>query len=84
MIPVGAYTVFPIPAKGKWIIAVNKNVTSGAAYDEKQDVVRGPVETDEVSKSGDALEVAFMHVGSKCTLQIYFGKTAAFAEFTAH
>jgi len=41
------------------------------------------METDEVSQSGNSLEVAFMHVGEKCTLQIYFGKSAAFAEFTA-
>jgi hypothetical protein len=26
-IPVGAYTVYPIPAKDKWTLAVNKNVT---------------------------------------------------------
>jgi len=41
------------------------------------------METDEVSQSGNSLEVAFMHVGEKCTLQIYFGKSATFAEFTA-
>ena len=37
-IPLGAYTVYPIPAKDKWSLVVNKNVTSGAAYDEKQDL----------------------------------------------
>jgi hypothetical protein len=82
-IPVGAYTVYPIPAKGKWTLAVNKNVTPGAAYDEKQDIAKAAVETDQVTQAGDALEVAFMHVGFKCTLQIYFGKSASFAEFTA-
>ncbi len=82
-IPVGAYTVYPIPARGKWTLAVNKNVAQGAGYDEKQDIARASIETDEVSQSGTALEVAFMHVGFKCTLQIYFGKSAAFAEFTA-
>jgi hypothetical protein len=34
-IPVGAYTVYPIPAKDKWTLVVNKNVTPGSAYDEK-------------------------------------------------
>ncbi len=82
-IPVGAYTVYPIPGKGKWTLAVNKNVTPGAAYDEKQDIAKAAVETDQVNQAGDALEVAFMHVGFKCTLQIYFGKSASFAEFTA-
>jgi hypothetical protein len=82
-IPVGAYTVYPIPARDKWTLAVNKNVAAGAAYDEKQDVARTSMETDSVSQPADALEVAFAHVGSRCTLRIYFGKTATFADFTA-
>jgi len=81
-IPIGAYTVYPIPAK-EWTLIVNKNVTPGAAYDEKQDVARSQMETDQVSTPSDALEVAFAHVGEKCTLRIYFGKTATFATFTA-
>jgi hypothetical protein len=82
-IPVGAYTVYPIPARDKWSLAVNRNVTVGSAYDEKQDVVRAPMETDEVSKPAETLEVAFAHVGDKCTLRIYFGKSASFAVFAA-
>jgi hypothetical protein len=80
---VGAYTVYPIPGKDKWTLVVNKNVTAGAGYDEKQDIARVPMETDSVSQASDALEVAFAHVGPKCTLRIYFGKTATFADFTA-
>jgi hypothetical protein len=82
-IPIGAYTVYPIPARDKWTVVVNKNVTAGAAYDEKQDIARAPMETDSVNQPSDALEVAFAHVGSRCTLRIYFGKTACFADFTA-
>jgi hypothetical protein len=82
-IPVGAYTIYPIPAKDKWTLAVNKNVTPGAAYDEKQNIARAAIETDQVSQSADALEVAFAHVGEKCTLRIYIGKSASFAAFTA-
>ena len=81
-IPIGAYTVYPIPDK-KWTLVVNKNVAPGAAYDEKQDLARTQMETDQVSQPSDALEVAFAHVGEKCTLRIYFGKTASFAPFTA-
>jgi hypothetical protein len=82
-IPVGAYTVYPIPAKDKWTLAINKNVTAGAPYDEKQDIARAPIETDQVSQPSSELEVAFAHVGEKCTLRIYFGKSASFAPFTA-
>jgi Protein of unknown function (DUF2911) len=82
-IPVGAYTVYPIPGKDKWSLAVNKNVTNGAAYDEKQDIARSSIETVPVPQPAEALEVAFAHVGVRCTLRIYFGKIATFADFTA-
>jgi hypothetical protein len=83
MIPIGAYTVYPIPARDHWTLAVNKNVTPGAGYDEKQDLARAPMETAQVAQPSDTLEVAFAHVGARCTLRIYIGKTASFAEFTA-
>jgi hypothetical protein len=82
-IPIGAYSVYPIPAKDHWTLVVNKNVTPGAAYDDKQDIARTPMETAQVAQPSDALEVAFAHVGARCTLRIYIGKTASFADFTA-
>ena len=83
MIPIGAYTLYPIPAKDHWTLVVNKNVTPGVAYDEKQDIARAQMETAQVAQPSDALEVAFAHVGARCTLRIYIGKTASFADFTA-
>ena len=83
MIPIGAYTVYPIPGKDHWTLAVNKNVSTGAIYDEKQDLARAPMETAQIPQPSDALEVAFAHLGPRCTLRIYFGKSASFADFTA-
>ncbi len=83
VIPIGAYTIYPIPARDHWTLAVNKNVTPGAAYDDKQDIARTPMETVQVTQANDALEVAFAHVGARCTLRIYIGKTASFADFNA-
>jgi len=83
LIPVGAYTVYPIPARGNWTIVVNKNVTAGSAYDDKQDIARAQMESAQVDQASDTLEVAFAHVGARCTLRIYVGKTASFADFTA-
>jgi hypothetical protein len=82
-IPIGAFTVYPIPAKDKWTLVVNKNVTAGAPYDEKQDLARATMETDQVPQAADTLEIAFAHVGPRCTLRIYFGKAASFADFIA-
>jgi len=83
VIPIGAYTLYPIPARGNWTLVVNKNVTPGAAYDEKQDIARAPMETAQVDQASEALEVAFAHVGARCTLRIYIGKAASFGDFTA-
>ena len=82
-IAVGAYTVYPIPAKDKWSIVVNKNVAAHSGYDEKQDIAHATMETDQVPQATDTLEVAFAHVGARCTLRIYYGKTAAFVDFMA-
>jgi DUF2911 family protein len=81
LIPIGAYTLYPIPARGNWTLTVNKNVTSGAAYDDKQDIAHAQVETVQVEQASDTLEVAFAHYGNRCTLRIYIGKTASFADF---
>lgn len=83
VIPVGAYSLYPIPAKDHWTVVVNKNVTPGAAYDEKQDIARAAMETAQVEQPSDGLEMAFAHVGARCTLRIYMGKAASFADFTA-
>jgi hypothetical protein len=82
-IPIGAYAVYVIPAKDHWTLVVSKNVTPGAAYDQKDDIARSAMETAQVDEPSQALEVAFAHVGMRCTLRIYMGKTASFADFTA-
>lgn len=82
-IPVGAYTIYPVPARGNWSIVVNKNVTPGATYDEKQEVARAQMETAQVETASEQLEVAFAHVGNRCSLRVYIGKTASFVDFNA-
>ena len=82
LIPTGAYTVYVIPNKKDWTLIVNKNVTAGAPYDEKQDVARAPMELGEVDSPPKQLEASFAHVSPKvCSIRLYYGKTGAFAEF---
>jgi hypothetical protein len=81
-IPVGAYSVYIIPNRKDWTLIVNKNVTPGAAYDQAQDVARGPMELGEVDSPAGQLQVSFAHVGPKqCSIRLYYGKVGAFAEF---
>lgn len=81
-IPVGAYSLYPFPGRDKWTLAINKNVTTGATYDEKQDIARASMDTAQASQPPDTLDVAFAHVGTRCSLRIYFGKSASFVDFT--
>jgi len=81
-IPVGAYSVYVIPNRKDWTLIVNKNVTPGAAYDQAQDVARGPMELGEVDSPPGQLQVSFAHTAPKtCSIRLYYGKVGAFAEF---
>jgi Protein of unknown function (DUF2911) len=81
-IPAGAYSVYVIPNKKEWTLIVNKSVTPGAVYDEKQDVARSPMELGEVDSPPKQLQASFAHVAPKqCSIRMYYGKVGAFAEF---
>ena len=81
-IPIGAYSVYPIPGKDKWALAVNKNVTPGSPYDEKQDLVRAPMEIGGVNAPPKRLQASFAHVAPKqCSIRLYYETTGAFVEF---
>lgn len=81
-IPIGAYSVYIIANRKEWTLIVNKNVTPGAAYDQTQDVARGPMELGEVDSPAGQLQVSFAHVAPKqCSIRLYYGKVGAFADF---
>jgi hypothetical protein len=82
-IPSGAYSLYVIPGKKDWTLIVNKNVTAGAPYDEKQNLARAPMELGEVESPPKQLQASFAHVAPKvCSIRLYYGKTGAFAEFS--
>lgn len=81
-IPTGAYNVYVIPNKKDWTLIVNKNVTVGAPYDEKDDVARSPMELGEVDSPPKQLQASFAHTSAKvCSIRLYYGKIGAFADF---
>lgn len=81
-IPVGAYSLYFIPNRKEWTLIVNKNVNPGAAYDQAQDVARGPMELGEVDSPPGQIQVSFAHMGPKqCNVRLYYGKVGAFTEF---
>jgi hypothetical protein len=81
VIPTAAYSIYLLPGKEIWTLIVNKNVTAGSPYDEKQDLLRFPMQGGQLSKA-EKFHVAFAHVAPKqCNMRIYHGKRASWAEF---
>ena len=82
-IPIGAFSMYTIPGKQTWTLIVNKNVTPGAQYDEKDDLARATMETGQLSDAENSFSVVFGHIGPKlCSIRFYAGKVGAWAEFT--
>lgn len=80
-VPAGAYSVYVIPNKKEWTLIVNKNVNAMAAYDEKQDVARAPMDLGEVESPPKQLQVSFAHTSAKvCSIRLYYEKIGAFAD----
>jgi hypothetical protein len=78
----GAYSMYVIPNRKEWTLMVNRNVTPGAAYDEKQDIARSPMELGEIDSPPKQLQVSFAHSARKqCSIRLYYGKVGAFTDF---
>jgi len=79
---VGAYSMYVIPNKKDWTLIVSKNVTSPKTYDEKQDLVRAPMEMGAVSSPPKRLQASFAHVAPRqCSIRLYYESNGAFVEF---
>ncbi len=80
-VPVGAYSMYLIPNGRKWTLIVNKDVTSGDKYDEKQDVVRAEMSSEQLIDP-QVFNIIFVRPAAKqCSLQIVYGKLALSADF---
>lgn len=77
-LPIGAYNMFLIPGKDAWTLIVNRNVTAGAAYDQKDDIVRVQMPTGKLPQPEKALSIYLGHVApQRCEMRVDFGKVRA-------
>jgi hypothetical protein len=82
-IGVGAYTMYLLPGKKEWTLIVSKNMKVDQAYDQQQDLARAAMSTGTLGDNVSELRVTFGHTGpKKCELNVDFGKTKAWVEFT--
>ena len=79
---VGAYTLFVIPSSKQWTLIVSKSTDMTGAYDEKQDLVRVPMDSGELPNPEADLNVALEHVApGQCNLRLDLDKYGHFAPF---
>ena len=82
-LPVGAYSMYVIPNKKDWTLIVSKNVTNPKNYDEKQDLVRAPMEMGGVNSPPKRLQASFAHTAPKqCSIRLYYETNGAFVDFS--
>jgi hypothetical protein len=82
ILPMGAYTMFVIPAAKQWTLVVSKSTDMSGAYKEEQDLTRVPMESGELPSPEAALNVSLGHTAaSQCTLRLDLGKDGHFAAF---
>ncbi|MFZ0956915.1 MAG: DUF2911 domain-containing protein [Candidatus Sulfotelmatobacter sp.] len=78
----GAYSLYVIPEKQSWTLVVNRNVTAGSKYDEKQDLARAPMEIGQVETPAKQPQILFGHTAAKqCNMRLYYETTGAWVEF---
>lgn len=81
-IPTGAYRLYYIPGKETWTLIVSKNVGSNTAYDEKQDLVRAPMQTGKLPQPETEVSVYFGHIAPKtCDMRVDVGKMRVWLDF---
>lgn len=81
-VPAGAFRVYLIPAKEKWVLVVNKNVAPGSSYDEKADLARVPMQLGKIPTARRHFALGFVHTAPRqCELRAYYGTTGAWADF---
>jgi hypothetical protein len=82
-LPTGAYSMYITRTRNDWTLTISRNIKQGAPYDASQDVVRLPMGTGRTSSPRTTFSAHLGHIAPKvCSIQINFGDTGAFADFT--
>ena len=77
-IPPGGYTAYLLPDKKGWKFIISRNAALGRPYDDRQDLVRAPMEAGTLSQGEEHLKFMFARAGPKqCEMNTDFGKTKA-------
>ena len=84
LVPAGKYTIFTIPAPGKWTLIVNKKTGEwGIPYKyESDELARIDMSTTELSSPVENLVISYQKSGTACTMNIDWETTRASVAIT--
>lgn len=81
-VPIGAYTLFIIPAENKWTLIISRSTDTSGKYDERQDLLRVPMQWGQLSNPEKAFSIYFAHLApGQCTMRLDLEKTRAWVDF---
>jgi hypothetical protein len=85
MVPAGSYTIFTIPAAGKWTLIINKKTGEwGIPYKyESDELTRVDMKVSKLPAPVENFNIAYEKYGSGCTLQMEWETTRASVAITA-
>ena len=70
-IPLGAYTMFAIPSENKWTLVISRSTDTSGKYDEKDDLIRVPMEYGELPAPENEFSIYFAHVTpDQCSMRL--------------
>lgn len=81
-LPMGGYTMFILPTPKQWILVVSRSTDTSGKYDERDDIVRVPLDSGELPSPQSELSVSFGHVApDQCNIRLDLDKTGNFTSF---
>lgn len=85
MLNPGKYTLWAVPAKGKWQLVVNKQTGQwGTAYDGKQDLGRTPLKVEKAPKATEQFTISITDTPGGGVLAFQWGTEKLSAEIMVH
>jgi|SRR5215469_4815993 len=81
-VPVGAYTLFVIPAQKDWTLVISKSTDTSGKYEEQDDLVRVPMDFGQLEQPEDQFSVFFGHIApNTCSMRLDLEKARAWVLF---
>ena len=82
-LPAGEYSIFTMPTKEGWTIMFNKKAnTWGTRYDPTNDVLRVPMQVEQLNEPVELMTIEISQVNDGGTIYVIWEKTKASVAFT--